>query len=83
MAQLPADQHITYQLQYRKCGKRTCRTCRTGPGHGPYWYAYWREGSRVHSMYIGKSRPTSMERSAPESRMETMSSGAVEEPKTG
>ena len=54
MIQLPGDQHITYQLQYRKCGKPTCRTCREGQGHGPYWYAYWREGSRLRSGYIGK-----------------------------
>lgn len=54
MKQLPRDQHITYQLQYRKCGKPTCRTCREGQGHGPYWYAYWHEGSRLRSGYIGK-----------------------------
>ena len=54
MLQLPGDQRITYQLQYRKCGKPTCRTCREGQGHGPYWYAYWREGSRLRSGYIGK-----------------------------
>ena len=54
MTQLPGDQHITYQLQFRKCGKPACRTCRQGQGHGPYWYAYWREGSRLKSGYIGK-----------------------------
>ncbi len=54
MIQLPGDRHITYQLQYRKCGKPTCRTCREGQGHGPYWYAFWREGSRLRSGYIGK-----------------------------
>jgi hypothetical protein len=59
MIQLPSDQHITYQLQYRKCGKHSCSTCRDGQGHGPYWYAYWREGSRLRSGYIGKVHPTS------------------------
>ena len=54
MKQLPGDQHITYQLQYSKCGKPTCRTCREGQGHGPYWYAYWHDGSRLKSGYIGK-----------------------------
>jgi hypothetical protein len=87
MTQLPSDHTITYQLQYRKCGKPTCRTCRMGPGHGPYWYAYWRDGSRIHSAYIGKVRPSSLETpmacSAPESGKEIVSSGAVEEPKTG
>ncbi len=57
MIQLPSDQHITYQLQYRKCGKPSCGTCREGQGHGPYWYAYWREGSRLRSGYIGKVPP--------------------------
>jgi hypothetical protein len=87
MTQLPSDHTITYQLQYRKCGKPTCRTCRMGPGHGPYWYAYWRDGSRLHSAYIGKVRPSSLETpiacSAPESGKEIVSSGTVEEPKTG
>jgi hypothetical protein len=57
MTQLPDDQHITYQLQYRKCGKVSCSTCRDGQGHGPYWYAYWREGARLRSGYIGKEQP--------------------------
>jgi len=57
MTQLPAGQHITYQLQYRKCGKPTCGTCKMGSGHGPYWYAYWREGARLRSGYIGKVQP--------------------------
>ncbi len=60
MAQLPIDQHITYQLQYRKCGKPTCSTCKSGVGHGPYWYAYWRDGARLRSGYIGKIQPTAM-----------------------
>jgi len=55
MTQLPKHKHITYQLQYRKCGKPNCRTCRTSQGHGPYWYAYWYEGPRLRSGYIGKS----------------------------
>jgi hypothetical protein len=59
MTHLPSDQHITYQLQFRKCGKPSCSTCRDGQGHGPYWYAYWREGSRLHSGYVGKLPPTS------------------------
>ena len=57
MTNLPANVHITYQLQYRKCGKPTCGTCKRGPGHGPYWYAYWREGSKLRSGYIGKVQP--------------------------
>jgi hypothetical protein len=57
MTDIPSDQHITYQLQYRKCGKTSCSTCRNGQGHGPYWYAYWREGSRLRSGYVGKIHP--------------------------
>lgn len=57
MTEIPNDQYITYQLQHRKCGKPSCSTCRTGQGHGPYWYAYWREGSRLRSKYIGKAQP--------------------------
>lgn len=57
MTEIPSDQHITYQHQYRKCGKASCSTCRNGQGHGPYWYAYWREGSRLRSGYVGKIRP--------------------------
>ncbi len=57
MTEVPANQHVTYQLQFRKCGKPTCSTCKMGPGHGPYWYAYWREGARLRSSYIGKIQP--------------------------
>jgi hypothetical protein len=57
MTDIPRDQHITYQLQFRKCGKASCSTCRNGQGHGPYWYAYWREGSRLRSGYVGKVHP--------------------------
>jgi hypothetical protein len=63
MTQLPSDHHITYQLQYRKCGKASCSTCRDGQGHGPYWYAYWREGSRLRSGYIGKIHPAQPDQS--------------------
>lgn len=57
MAKLPTEVHITYQLQFRKCGKPSCGTCKRGPGHGPYWYAYWREGTKLRSGYIGKMQP--------------------------
>jgi uncharacterized protein DUF6788 len=57
VANLPGNVHITYQLQFRKCGKPSCGTCKRGPGHGPYWYAYWREGAKLRSGYIGKVQP--------------------------
>ena len=64
MTELPNDQHITYQLQHRKCGKASCSTCRNGHGHGPYWYAYWREGSRLRSGYVGKISPSEIDDSS-------------------
>ncbi len=33
-----------------RCGKFGCTSC----PHGPYWYAYWTEGGRRRSKYIGK-----------------------------
>src|SRR3954453_19393791 len=52
-----AVDHKTCRLRYITCGKVGCRTCTNGPGHGPYWYAYWREGTKIRSLYIGKQRP--------------------------
>ena len=40
--------------EYRRCGADTCRSCREGPGHGPYLYAFWREGSKVKRKYLGR-----------------------------
>ena len=80
MAQLPADQHITYQLQYRKCGKPTCSTCKSGVGHGPYWYAYWRDGAKLRSGYIGKVQPTAVSAAdvaRAESRLELVPAAAT------
>lgn len=50
----PADApKVTYRQEHVRCGKPGCGRC----PHGPYWYAYWREGGRVRSRYIGKSLP--------------------------
>ncbi|MBE3561832.1 MAG: winged helix-turn-helix domain-containing protein, partial [Ktedonobacteraceae bacterium] len=48
---------VTYRQQYTRCGKQRCRKCREGPGHGPYWYAYWHEKGRTVSKYIGTHLP--------------------------
>ena len=45
----------TYQHELIKCGKKNCR-CVKGKGHGPYWYAYYWQGGRLKSEYIGKVR---------------------------
>ena len=49
---------ITYRQEMRRCGSATCDRCREGPGHGPYWYGYYRdESGRLRSRYFGKARP--------------------------
>jgi hypothetical protein len=40
---------ITYELRPVLCGKPGCKR-----HHGPYWYAYWTQGGRVRTVYIGK-----------------------------
>jgi len=50
---LPKDAHVTFHLQMRKCGNLRCK-CAYGEMHGPFWYAYYRNGNRLKSMYIGK-----------------------------
>ncbi len=50
--------HVSYNRQYRRCCRPGCPSCSNGqPGHGPYWYAHWREGDRVRSRYLGKRLP--------------------------
>lgn len=56
-----ASRRETYKLQYRRCNKPTCTTCRGKKGHGPYWYAYKRgDDGKMYSRYIGKNAPTHM-----------------------
>jgi hypothetical protein len=49
----------TYQLEGVRCGKKNCH-CAEGRLHGPYWYAYWTEGGRTKSQYVGKKLPRSV-----------------------
>ena len=44
-----------YQLERVRCGKVGCK-CAGAQGelHDPYWYAYWREDSKLRSRYVGK-----------------------------
>ena len=44
---------ITYRLEAVRCGKESCSSC----PHGPYWYAYYREGDKLRSRYIGRELP--------------------------
>jgi hypothetical protein len=52
----------TYQSEMVRCGKKGCK-CARGELHGPYWYAYWTEGGKTRSEYIGKHLPDSQEKS--------------------
>ena len=45
--------NVTYRLESVRCGKPGCKTC----PHGPYWYAYFREGDKLRSRYIGRELP--------------------------
>lgn len=46
----------TYRSEMVRCGKKGCK-CADGKLHGPYWYAYWFEGGKTKSQYIGKRLP--------------------------
>lgn len=46
----------TYRLELVSCGKERCK-CVEGALHGPYWYAYWSEGGKTKSEYVGKRLP--------------------------
>lgn len=46
----------TYRFERVRCGSKKCK-CASGELHGPYWYAYWSEGGRTKSQYIGKKLP--------------------------
>lgn len=43
------------RVEYRRCGTKRCRSCREGPGHGPYLYAVWREAGKVKRKYLGRA----------------------------
>lgn len=51
------DSDITYRQHMKFCGKASCRKCREGIGHGPYWFAYQSQGGKTVQQYIGKHLP--------------------------
>ena len=51
------ESKVTYHQQVSFCGKSTCKRCRDGIGHGPYWYAYKTINGRTRRTYIGKNLP--------------------------
>ncbi len=46
-------QGLRYRRQSVNCGKESCSRC----PHGPYWYAFWKEGGRTRKRYIGRHLP--------------------------
>ena len=48
-----APAQVSYRQQHVRCGKEGCGAC----PHGPYWYAYWKEGGRTRKQYIGRYLP--------------------------
>jgi hypothetical protein len=44
---------LRFRQEEVRCGRSTCTRC----PHGPYWYAYWREGGRPRKRYIGRHLP--------------------------
>ena len=54
----PGDPEVTYRLETVRCGKPNCRSC----PHGPYWYAYYREGKKLRSRYIGRELPEDVQK---------------------
>jgi hypothetical protein len=46
---------LTLRQAYVCCGKPGCHcVADDDPGHGPYWYAYRKQGGKVVSTYLGK-----------------------------
>ena len=58
---VPRGQKLTLEHKYIRCARAGCRVCsanNTGQrGHGPYWYAFWKEDGRTRSKYLGKELP--------------------------
>jgi hypothetical protein len=49
-------QGVTFRAQTIRCRQPGCSVCGDGkPGHGPYWYAFFRADGRTRSVYIGKA----------------------------
>jgi hypothetical protein len=40
--------HAGFRRQWIDCGKPKCRKL-----HGPYWYAFWKDGRKERSAYVG------------------------------
>lgn len=69
LAEVPGMPTVTYRQEVTRCG-RDCANC----PHGPYWYAYWREGGRQRSLYIGRELAADV-RKLVEERVKSASAG--------
>jgi hypothetical protein len=49
----PGQPRVSYRQEHVRCGKARCSRC----PHGPYWYAYWKEGGRTRRQYVGRHLP--------------------------
>lgn len=45
-----SEPEVRLRQQFVRCGKASCGAC----PHGPYWYAYWSEGGKRRSRYVGR-----------------------------
>lgn len=54
---IPVTANVSIVLQKANCRKDTCKNCVSGPSHGPYYYAYWKQDGRTLCQYIGKELP--------------------------
>jgi hypothetical protein len=57
----------TLRREKVRCGKKSCKKCKEGPAHGPYWYLFYYRNGRLTSKYIGKELPKDLERFSPTS----------------
>ena len=61
--EVPGMPSVTYRRQTIRCGKG-CASC----PHGPYWYAFFKEGGRSRSQYIGAALPAEVQQLLEEDR---------------
>lgn len=55
-----------FRREIVRCGKAACWCAASAPGegHGPYWYRYYRRGSKLVSKYVGKTLPSDIQLAA-------------------
>ncbi|MBV9022005.1 MAG: tetratricopeptide repeat protein [Ktedonobacteraceae bacterium] len=77
------DGKVTYHQQVSYCGKPSCRKCRQGVGHGPYWYAYHTVNGQTTRTYIGKRLPFGMQEGLTIPQMKEVEADSVEAVQVG